>query len=239
MCQAAGCERTVYARGYCSRHYKQLMRLGQVLPDRAPAVCAVPTCDRAAVTRGWCHGHYLRWSRNGDVQADIPLSRPVNNTCSVDGCDRGGHSAGYCRSHARRRQLYGDPLRGGPLRQVGAGGSLTHGYWKVPVPSHERHLVPDGRNSELEHRLVMARRLGRALLPTEVVHHINGDRIDNRPENLELWNTAQPKGQRVTDKLAYAYELLRLYDPEAVAALGLDLDPDTGLPLINESPPSG
>lgn len=235
MCEAPDCDRTVYARGHCARHYKQLLRHGAVQPDPAPTECAVPGCGRTAVTRVWCHGHYLRWSRQGDVKADVPLARPVRDFCSVAGCGRGGHSAGYCRTHARRNQLYGDPLAGGPIRQVGGGGSLTHGYWKVPVPPHERHLVPPGRNSELEHRLVMARQLGRALLPMEVVHHINGDRIDNRLENLELWNTAQPRGQRVEDKLAFAYELLRLYDAEAVKTLGLHLDPQTGLPLAHES----
>ena len=238
-CGAGGCDRTVYARGHCSRHYKQLLRHGEVQPDRAPALCAVSSCGRAAVTRGWCHGHYLRVTRQGDAKEDIPLARPVRDTCSIGDCKRGGHSGGYCRTHARRKQLYGDPLAGGPPRAVGAGGSLSHGYWKVPVPLDERHLVPAGRNSELEHRLVMARQLGRPLLAAEVVHHINGDRLDNRPENLELWNTAQPRGQRVEDKLSFAFELIRLYDPEACWTLGLDLDPETGLPWQTESPPSG
>lgn len=55
----------------------------------------------------------------------------------------------------------------------------------------------------------MERVLGRVLHPWETVHHIDGDKTNNAPENLELWVKTQPTGIRLQDVAGvYGGELL-------------------------------
>lgn len=50
-----------------------------------------------------------------------------------------------------------------------------------------------------EHLLVMENMIGRPVAKHETVHHKNGRKRDNTPNNLELWAAPHPAGQRVED----------------------------------------
>jgi hypothetical protein len=77
------------------------------------------------------------------------------------------------------------------------------GYKIVKVPPNTQGVkTKRGTSSNSwmwEHRYVMQQMLGRPLQKNENVHHINGVRDDNRPENLELWKRSQPAGIRAAD----------------------------------------
>lgn len=224
-CSVEGCASTSYARGLCERHYRQVLRTGDVLSDPGPRPeCTVRSCVRTAEAHGWCHGHYLRWLRTGDVTADEPLERRARGLCSVPRCDRPHQAQGLCMAHYQRVRSTGSAAATTPLRETSGQGFVRRGYRIVPVAREERWLT-NGVTPVEEHRLVMARFLGRPLTGQESVHHRSGQRDDNRLENLELWSRYQPSGQRVADKIEWAVRLLRTYAPYAlVDEESLDVD---------------
>jgi hypothetical protein len=125
---------------------------------------------------------------------------PKGTPCRHDACQRPRHGGGqgYCHLHYQRLRRSKCGLDGYTPR-----GTIQNGY---------RIFWINGKRVP-EHRMVMEEILGRPLMPrTENVHHKNGVRHDNRPENLELWASMQPTGQRVSDLLLFAREILDRYE---------------------------
>ena len=120
-------------------------------------------------------------------------------------------STGHTQSCGCMRIETTKNIRGKDRYNWKGGKSLDDGYVRILMPEHHR---ANKRGYVYEHIVVMEEKLGRLLVDQENVHHINGNRGDNSPENLELWSTKQPKGQRIEDKVHWAIEILLQYGTE-------------------------
>ena len=95
--------------------------------------------------------------------------------CVAEHCGRRAKAKGLCWTHYMRLRRTGG-LAARPIRKAGTGGINAAGY-----------LVVAGRPA---HRIVMERQLGRPLRRAEVVHHRDGDRLNNDPANLVMLPSA-------------------------------------------------
>lgn len=199
-CSVESCDRPYRCKGFCALHYER-NKTGIPLsaPHRNPKpskFCSFPGCGRKHNANGYCYQHDNQRKAGRGFSA-IKKTNRIPVECSVADCRERALCLGFCQKHYKRFKKYGNPMT---KKNSGPGNGYVH-------------VVVDGRVIA-EHRVVMAMVLGRKLKRHEEVHHKNGIRSDNRPENLELWSKSQPSGQRVADKISWAAELLRLYKPE-------------------------
>lgn len=107
--------------------------------------------------------------RNSAATALIARWRNRQKVCSVDGCNKPHEALGYCNMHYQRLKKTGS---------LGDAKSTRGDDGYVNAYGYRVH------NSKAAHIKVVESALGKTLPKGAVVHHVNEDKLDNRPNNL-------------------------------------------------------
>lgn len=207
-CGVAGCEKPVRRLGYCASHSCRASRrgvdgvaslqaaFGNPAPKAQSRGRVVLICNHCSQDFSIAYSLSIGRKFCSKKCADASLGTMVLQ-CQQCGADfkakksKNGafYKAKFC-SKPCAHASYRKPLR-----------ADTNGYAVTTVNGKDVYL----------HRAEMEKKLGRKLFSHETVHHRDGDRMNWKIENLELWSSRHGKGQRVEEKIDAARSLLNEY----------------------------
>ncbi|MEW5956635.1 MAG: HNH endonuclease signature motif containing protein [Chloroflexota bacterium] len=177
--------------GSCGR--ERMMELSNIRRATFTGICRSCVSGESWQDETLPNGSIVFWSRRKGQQVLVQ--------CGICGCEHFTHAAnirkatftGLCRSCVHTG-LLSTTWRGGRVKK--------YGYIYVKVyPNHPFYKsMANSMGYIAEHRLVMAEHLGRPLESTEVVHHKNGIKTDNRIENLELFVSFYEHGKALQER---------------------------------------
>lgn len=187
VCSVEGCDRKHAAEGYCLMHYKRVKKHGS--PDYMWGGKVVGRkclyCDRAIMARDMCSRHYQMWRKHGDPLYSDKLKKGglLNGTHLINGYRALTHVCDYSNS-------------------VPAGATVekTDKHHRKGINKQGYRNTGAGRKCVLEHRVVAGAK------PGEIVHHIDGDKLNNHRSNLHVFesNSMHTKAHKSLEAVGYA-----------------------------------
>lgn len=181
-CSIPNCEKPIYCHELCRHHYYLWLRNRIYASERK---CSVTGCTRNHYGRGYCALHHRRWVKHGDPNYVQIIEKPK---CKIADCPNKAKVRGWCNKHYLRWLFHGDPIftkiaergSGSIVELKNRPGYFTKFIW-VDCPFTHRHILIR-EHIWIAEQQIIHRKLKRG----ELVHHIDGNSLNNAIDNLKV-----------------------------------------------------